>query len=235
MMGCASQNATTYTPSPNQSVVYEQGIGVVTQENSEVALVLYPTYKYQADFPTFTLVIENKTDHNIEFVPESVHGHLGRIQYRLFTLDERIAKLRSAARKRKAELAVAGIAAAGAVAYGASHQTFAYETDGRVGNRHYHTTGFVQVYDPAAGVLAGAIVGDATAAGIQQIDQGERNEEWAAYGILQRTTIGPGATIVGQLIFRSKERPFQYGLFEAEIPIGTSTADFTFTERTKPR
>jgi len=50
-------------------------------------------------------------------------------------------------------------------------------------------SGTIQTYNPAAGMFAGLAVGAANGVGIHQIAQAAGNQEQAAQGIFQRTTI----------------------------------------------
>jgi hypothetical protein len=38
---------------------------------------MYPTFRFQtpSDIPTFTLMVQNKTNHDIDFQPESIHAY----------------------------------------------------------------------------------------------------------------------------------------------------------------
>jgi hypothetical protein len=45
LTGCATQ-LTSYTPTANQTVVYDQGIGAITWEADGVVLTMYPTFSY---------------------------------------------------------------------------------------------------------------------------------------------------------------------------------------------
>jgi hypothetical protein len=77
LTGCATQ-LTSYTPTADQTVVYDQGVGAITWEADGVVLTMYPTFSYQSpsDIPTFTLMVQNTTSRNIDFLPESIHAYL---------------------------------------------------------------------------------------------------------------------------------------------------------------
>jgi hypothetical protein len=42
-----------------------------------LVLTMYPTFRFQtpSDIPTFTLMVQNKTNHDIDFQPESIHAY----------------------------------------------------------------------------------------------------------------------------------------------------------------
>src|SRR5882724_10686931 len=63
LAGCATQ-LTSYAPTANQIVVYDQGVGAITWETNDAVLTMYPTFRFQSpsDIPTFTLMVQNKTD-----------------------------------------------------------------------------------------------------------------------------------------------------------------------------
>ena len=136
--GCATQ-LTSYSPAANQTIAYDQGVGAITWETNEAVLTMYPTFRYQSpsDIPTFTLMVQNKTNHDIDFVPESIQAYLDDHNCHVYTLEERVGEIRSAAKRKKIALAVIGGLAAGAAAYGASHQTVTYSSYGQVGHSQF--------------------------------------------------------------------------------------------------
>jgi hypothetical protein len=231
LAGCATQ-LTSYAPTANQTVVYDQGVGAITWEADGVALTMYPTFSYQSpsDIPTFTLMVQNKTSRNIDFVPESIHASLDDHDCHVYTLQERVGEIRSAAKRKQITLAVLGGLAAGAAAYGASHQTTTYNSYGQVGNHQYWASGTIQTYDPAAGILAGAAVGAATGVGIHQIARAAGYEEQSAQAIFQHSTIRPGATIVGQVMLKPASSHF--GAVRLDVPVDAAQSTFTFAKTT---
>ena len=231
LSGCATQ-LTSYSPTADQKVVYDQGVGAVTWETDEAILTMYPTFRFQSpsDIPTFTLMVQNKTDHDIDFVPETVNAYLDDSACHVYTLEERVGEIRSQARRKQVALAVLGGVAAGAAAYGASHQTTTYSSYGVIGHRQFWTSGTIQTYDPAAGILAGAAVGAATGVGIHQIARAAGYEEKAAEAIFQHTTIRPGATIVGQVML--KVSTSRYGMLRFDVPLDTARSTFMFVKKT---
>ena len=135
--GCATQ-LTSYPPTPNQRVQYDQGVGAVTWETQDAVLTMYPTFRYRSpgDIPTFTLV-QNKTDHNIDFVPDSIHAWLDNGPCHVYTLEERVSEIRSARPRKQIALAIAGGLAAAGAGYAAAHQTTTVNSYGFVGNRSF--------------------------------------------------------------------------------------------------
>ncbi len=231
LSGCATQ-LTSYAPTPDQAVVYEQGVGAITWETDEAVLTMYPTFRFQTPnaVPTFTLMVQNKTTHNLDFVPDTIQAYHDDRGGHVYTLEERVGEIRSAAKRRQIALAIAGGLAAGAAAYGASHQTTTYSSYGQIGYHQFWTSGTIQTYDPAAGILAGAAVGAATGLGIHQIGVAAGNEERAAEAIFQRSTIRPGTTIVGQVML--KQPSSQFGTLRLIVPIVGARATFSFEKRT---
>jgi hypothetical protein len=193
---------------------------------------MYPTFRYQlpSDIPTFTLMVQNKTDQNLDFAPESIHAYIDDRDWHVYTLEERIGEIRSKAKRKQIALAIVGGLAAGAAGYGASHQTTTYSGYGQVGNRQFWTSGTIQTYDPAAGMLAGASVGAATGVGMHQIAKAAGYEEQAARAIFQRTTIRPGTTIVGQVML--KKIPNPEASLRLDVPVAAAPLTFTFTKKT---
>jgi hypothetical protein len=233
MTGCATQ-LTTYSPTPDQlaKVVYDQGVGVITWETNEAVLTMYPTFRFQtpSDIPTFTLMVQNKTDHDIDFQPEAIHAYFNERECHVYTLEERIGEIRSSAKRKQIALAVlGGIAAAGA-GYAASHQTATVNTYGAVGRHQYFSTSTIQVYDPASGILAGAAVGAATGVGIHQIGRSAGYEEQAAQGIFQHSTIHPGTTMIGQVML--KKTAGDVGALRLDVSLASSRTTFDFAKKT---
>jgi hypothetical protein len=193
---------------------------------------MYPTFRYQSasDIPTFTLMVQNKTDHNIDFIPESIHAYLDDRDCHVYTLEERIAEIRSAAKRKQIALAMVGAMAAAGAGYAASHQTTTYSGYATNGYRSVWTSGTIQTYDPASGILAGAAVGAATGVGIHQIARAAGYEEQAAQAIFQHSTIRPGTTIVGQVML--KPASSKYGALRMDVPVNAARPTFIFDKRT---
>ena len=231
LSGCATQ-LTSYAPTADQVVVYNQGIGAVTWETDEAVLTMYPTFRFQSpsDIPTFTLMVQNKTNRSIDFVPEGIHAYLDASECHVYTLEERVGEIRSAAKRKQITLAVLGGLAAGAAAYGASHQTTTYTGYGQVGYHQFWTSGTIQTYDPAAGIFAGAAVGAATGVGIHQIAKAAGYEEQAAQAIFQHTTIRPGTTIVGQVMLKVAKN--HYSTVRLDVPVQPARSTFMFSKKT---
>jgi hypothetical protein len=231
LAGCATQ-LISYAPTANQTVVYDQGIGAITWESNGAVLTMYPTFQFQSpsDIPTFTLLVQNKTNHDIDFVPESIHAYFDDRECHVYTLEERVGEIRGAARRKQIALAIVGGLAAGAAAYGASHQTTTYTSYGVVGHHQFWSSGTIQTYDPASGILAGVAVGAVTGVGIHQIARAAGYEEQSAQAIFQHTTIRPGTTIVGQVMLKLASGP--YGAVRLEVPVDSSRSPFTFAKKT---
>jgi hypothetical protein len=231
LTGCATQ-LTSYAPTANQNVVYDQGIGAITWEADGLALTMYPTFNYQSpsDIPTFTLMVQNKTSRNIDFLPESIHAYLDGHDCHVYTLQERVGEIRSAATRKKIALAVLGGVAAAGAGYAASHQTTTYSGYATNGYRSVWTSGTIQSYDPASGIFAGAAVGAATGVGIHQIAKAAGYQEQAAQAIFQHSTVRPGTTIVGQVMLKPASSNF--GAVRLDVPVDAVQPVFTFTKTT---
>jgi hypothetical protein len=231
LTGCATQMV-SYAPAPDQVVVYNQGVGAITWETNDAVLTMYPTFRLQSpdDIPTFTLMVQNKTNHSFDFVPESIQAYLDDSGCHVYTYEERVAEIRSTAKKKQIALAIVGGLAAGAAAYGASHQTTTYSGYATNGYRSVWTSGTIQTYDPAAGIFAGAAVGAVTVVGIHQIGTAAGYEVQAAQAIFQHTTIRPGTTIVGQVMLKVAKNHFS--TVRLDVPVDTAPSTFMFAKRT---
>jgi hypothetical protein len=193
---------------------------------------MYPTFSYQSpsDIPTFTLMVQNKTSRNIDFLPENIHAYLDDHDCHVYTLQERVGEIHSAATRKKIALVVLGGLAAAGAGYAASHQTTTYSGYATNGYRSVWTSGTIRTYDPASGILAGAAVGAATGVGIHQIAREAGYEEQAAQAIFQHSTIRPGTTIVGQVILKPSSNKF--GTLKLDVPVDMARSTFTFTKKT---
>jgi len=231
LVGCVTQ-LTSYTPTADQLAEYDQGVGSVRWETDAVVLTVYPTFRFQSpsDIPTFTLMVQNKTNHNIDFAPETINAWLDAQQCHVYTLEERIAEIRRAAKRKQIALAVLGAVVAAGEGYVASHQTTTYTTYGVVGNRPFIATGTIQTYDPAAGIFAGAAVGAATGVGIHQIARQAGYEIQAAQAIFQHSTIRPRTTLVGQVMLKPSSNHF--GSLRLDVPINSANTTFVFSKKT---
>lgn len=233
LAGCATP-LTTYLPSEGQAVVYDQGVGTITARTADATIMMYPTFRYQAptDIPTFTLMVQNTTDHDIDFNPGNLRASVDSQPCHIYSLEERVAEIRRVAKRKQVALAIAGGLAAGAAAYGVSHQTTTYSSVGYVGNRNFYTSGTIQTYDPVAGIFAGVAIGAATGVGIHQIAKAAGYQERAAQGIFQRTTIHPGATVVGQIELKTPSARF--ATVSVDIPIDAAVSELHFLKKDSP-
>lgn len=175
-------------------------------------------------------MVENKTDHNIDFAPAGIHAYLDDHECHVYLLEERIGEIRSAAKRKQIALAVIGGLAAGATAYGASHQTTSYASYGAVGNHQFWSSGTIQTYDPASGIFAGAAVGAVTGIGIHQIATAAGYQEETAQAIFQHSTIRPGTTVVGQVMLKAASS--QYSTLKLDVPVETARILFAFAKIT---
>ena len=229
--GCAAP-LTTYKPADNQIVSYNQGVGTITDDEPEFSLIMYPTFKYQSpsDLPTFTLMVQDRAQHPIDFDPAGVRAFIDDKECHVYTLEQRVSEIHRHKVEKQVALAIVGGLAAGASAYAASHQTTTYNAYGYVGYHPVMMTGTIQTYDPAAGILAGAAMGAATGIGIRQIENAAAYQEQAAQGIFQHSTVAAGSTVVGQIVLKPSSSGF--GTLRLEIPIEGRKETFTFLKAT---
>jgi hypothetical protein len=233
LAGCAAP-LISYVPTQGQAVEFNQGVGAVTVQTTDATLTMYPTFRYQSpsDIPTFTLMVQNTSDHDIDFDPAALTATLDAQQCHVYSLEERVQEIRRAAMGQKIALAIAGGLAAGAAGYAASHQTTTYSSVGYIGNRGFYTAGTIQTYNPAAGIFAGATVGAATGVGIHQIDRAAGYQEQAAQGIFQHTTIHPGATVVGQV--ELKPHTDRFSVVNVDVPVNGFPTELQFQRKDSP-
>ncbi len=230
LAGCATP-LVTYAPTEGQSVTWNQGVGSVTAQAPDATLTVYPTFRYQSpeEIPTFTLMVQNTSDHPIDFDPAGIVASTDDALCHVYSLEERIAAIRRSARRRQVALAIAGGIVAGATAYAASHQTATYTSYGNYGYGPFWQSATLQVYDPMAGIFAGAMVGAATGVGIHQIAMAAGNQERAAQGIFQRTTVAPGSTVIGQV--EVQRRVPEFRRLKLEVPVEGASGQFEFERK----
>ncbi len=229
--GCAAP-LTTYKPADNQIVRYNQGVGTISDDTPDFSLLMYATFKYQApsDLPTFTLVVEDRGGHAIDFNPENIRAYVDGRECHVYTLEQRISEIKRHKIEKQIALAIVGGLAAGASAYAASHTTTNYSSFGYVGRTPVFMSGSIQTYDPAAGILAGAAVGVATGVGIQQLENAAAYQEQAAQGIFQHSTVANGTTVAGQIVIKPTTNRF--GTLRLEVPVEGQVLTFTFLKAT---
>ena len=230
LTGCVSP-VITYVPTVGQSVVYSEGVGAISDVTAAAKFEIYPTFKYQApdEVPTFTLMVTNNSDQPMDFNPSAIASQVDAHSCHVYSLEERVAEIRRVAKNKQIALAIAGGLAAGAAAYKASHHTTNYSSWNYVGNRPVFVSGTIQTYNPAAGMFAGMAVTAATAVGIHQIAQAAGNQEQAAQGIFQRTTIAPGATAVGQIQIKAGRS--SYSNVRLTVPLSGQSVSASFDRR----
>jgi hypothetical protein len=230
----ACSTLTTYVPRDGQTVEYEQGVGTITVRTDDALVMMYPTFRYQdaGDIPTFTLMVQNTSSHDIDFNPTVLTATLDDQQCHVYSMEERVSEIRRSAKRKQIALAIAGGLAAGASAYAASHQTTTYTSSGFVGHHTFYTTGTIQTYDPAAGIFAGAAVGAATGIGVHQIAKAAGYQEQVAQGIFQRTTIHPGSTAIGQI--ELKTHSTRYSMVSLNVQVDGTLNDLQFLKKETP-
>jgi hypothetical protein len=229
--GCAAP-LTTYKPADNQIVTYNQGVGTIADDTPDFSLLMYPTFKYQSpsDLPTFTLMVQDRSGHSIDFNPESVRAYLDERQCHVYTLEQRVSEIKRHKIEKQVALAIVGGLAAGASAYAASHTTTNYSGYGYVGRTPVVMSGSIRTYDPASGILAGAAVGAATGVGIRQLENAAAYQEQAAQGIFQHSTVAAGTTVGGQIVIKPATNGFS--TLRLEVPIEGQVLTFTFLKST---
>jgi hypothetical protein len=145
-----------------------------------------------------------------------------------------MAEIQSEKHGKQVALAILGGLAAGAAAYGASHQTYQNNYSGFVAGRHGVTTfagtNTVQVYDPMAGIVAGAALGGATGLGIRQLEFNAQNQEQAANALLQENTVDPLHMVMGEVMLRNccDPRPGANDTLRFEVAANGATSVFEF-------
>jgi hypothetical protein len=173
-------------------------------------------------------MVQDNGGQPLDFDPLGVHAFLDGRECRVYSLEERVAEIRGQKRRKQIALAIAGGLAAGASAYAASHTTTTYNGYGYIGHRAFYTSGSIQTYDPAAGILAGAAVGAATGIGIRQIENAAGYQEQAAQGIFQHSTIPAGTTVVGQIVLKPETSKFS--TLKLQVPVAGEVRTFTFVK-----
>lgn len=236
--GCATANI-TYTPRPSQdtaqTIKYTDGVGTLTEKDESRELFVYSRFKMQGPIqPTFTLGYANNTAAPVNFSTDNVKAYFRGAPVQIYTYSERIAEIQSEKQAKQVALAIIGGLAAGAAAYGASRQTYRQNYSGSVVGRHGITsfagTNTVRVYDPVAGMLAGAAVGGATVLGIRQIEYNAESQEQSANSILQLNTVEPLQMVTGDLVLKNccDPNPRPDDVIRLEVTASEKTSVFEF-------
>jgi len=208
MTGCSTMvSYTGKANAPVQTIKYTQGVGSVIEKNEVQEIFMYPTFKMQGTtMPTFTIGYANNSNEPVNFTTDNVKAWFRGQPVPIYTYTERIAEIKSAKQSQQIALAIVGGLAAGAAAYGASHQTYHSNYSGYVAGRGGVTTfagaNTVRVYDPLAGIVAGAAVGSVAGLGMQQLEFNAQTQEQAANSILQANTVDPLRMVSGELILK---------------------------------
>lgn len=233
--GCSTTIA--YTPRPNkeaaQTLKYTDGVGTLSEKDEARELFVYSRFKTQGPTqPTFTIGYANNTAEPVDFSTDNVKAYFRGAP--IYTYTERIAEIQSEKQAKQIALAIIGGLAAGAAAYGASRQTYRSNYAGAVAGRRGVTTfagsNTVRVYDPVAGMLAGAAVGGATVLGIRQIEYNAENQEQSANAILQLNTVEPLQMVTGDLVLKNccDPAPQANDLVRLEVTASGKTSVFEF-------
>jgi hypothetical protein len=242
MGGCAT--LVSYAPQKSgsdsgQAVRYVQGVGTLTAKNDQYEMFMYPAFRTQGfTDPTFVLGYANNSGAKEDFSTANVKAFFRGQPVPVYTYNEKLAQIESEKRGKQVALAILGGLAAGAAAYSASHQTYTSNYSGhawnnRGGHASFSGSSTLQVYDPAAGMLAGGAVAGTTVFGIQQIENNAKNAELAAGAILQENTVEPLQMVRGNIILRDCcDRSAKTGdviRFEVTANVKTSVFEFLRT------
>ncbi|SEL30284.1 hypothetical protein SAMN05518845_10679 [Variovorax sp. YR750] len=236
--GCSTANI-SYTPRPGkdvpQTLKYTDGVGTLSEKDETRELFVYSRFKMQGPTqPTFTIGYANNTAEPVNFSTDNIKAYFRGAPVQIYTYNERIAEIQSEKQAKQVALAIIGGLAAGAAAYGASRQTYRSNYSGSVVGRRGVTSfagsNTVRVYDPVAGMLAGAAVGGATVLGIRQIEYNAENQEQSANSILQLNTVEPLQMVTGDLILKNccDPQPQANDLIRLEVTASGKTSVFEF-------
>ncbi|MBO9642187.1 MAG: hypothetical protein J7603_03600 [Pseudacidovorax sp.] len=212
--GCSTM--ITYVPKASdngQSLRYTQGVGTLSVRDEQQEIFMYPTFRAQgAQDPTFTIGYANNGSDDVNISPENIKAYFRGEQFPIYTYVEKVAEIQSRKQAQQIALAIVGGLAAGAAAYGASRQTYTTNQSGvfrsRSGISSFASTSTTRVYDPAAGIFAGAAVGGATALGVRQLEYTAQAQEQAANSMLQTNTLAPLQMVSGDVIIRGCCEPY---------------------------
>ncbi len=235
--GCST--VVTYNPqttNEQQTVSYSQGIGAVSEKSGHHEIAIYPTFRTQGtDRPTFNMSYANNSEQSIQFGIENISAYFRGEPVKIYSFESRIAEIQLQKRTKQVVLAVLGGIAAGAAAYGASHQTYRQNYSGSVWNNRGYVTGFngsntIRTYDPLSGIIVGGAVAGATAYGVNQLEYSAQAEEEAASSILQTNTVNPQQVVSGQIILQDCCDQFTKAtdVIRIDIKVNGTTNTFEF-------
>lgn len=206
--GCSTLVAySPQTSGPHQSLKYTQGVGTLSVKNSDQEIFMYPAFKTQGPSqPTFVIGYANNSASAEAFSPDNIKAYFRGVPVPIYSYTEKVQEIRNEKLGKQVALAILGGLAAGAAAHNASRQTYTSNYSGAVWGRgsavRFAGSSTLRVYDPAAGMLAGAAVGGATGVGLAQLEYNAQNQERAAEAILQANTVDPQRMITGSVILK---------------------------------
>lgn len=206
--GCSTM--VTYVPisqGQGQSLRYTQGVGTLTVKDEQQEVFMYPTFRMQGTpAPTFTIGYANNGADDTNFSLDNIKAYFRGAPVPIYTYVERVAEIQANKQAQQVALAIVGGLAAGAAAYNASRRTYTTNSSGfvrtRAGYSSFAATSTTRVYDPAAGILAGAAFGGATAVGIRQLEYNAQDQEQAAASMLQANTLAPLQMVTGDVVIK---------------------------------
>lgn len=236
LSGCSTLIA--YRPhatSEYQTLKYVQGVGTLAVKNDDHEIFIYSTFKTQGSTqPTFTIGYANNSAGAVDFSADNVKAYFRGVPVPIYTYTDKVDEIQTDKRSKQITLAILGGLAAGAAAYGASHQTYKSNYSGSIWTRRgslgYAGSNTLRVYDPMSGILAGAAVGGATGLGVRQLEYNAQTQEQAANSILQANTVEPQRMVTGDLILKNccDPDPRPDDVIRFEVMVNNRVSEFEF-------
>ncbi len=238
--GCST--LVTYSPQQSgtdQALKFVQGIGTLTSKGEDHEMFMHTTFRTQPPArPTFSFGYANNSSAEVNFGPDNIRAFYRGNPVPIYTYESRVAEIQADKRGKQVALAILGGLATAAAVHSASRQTYTTNYSGAVYGRRgyvgsYFGSSTTTVYDPLAGIFAGAAVGGATVYGIGQIEHSAKAEEDAAQAILQTNTVEPQKMVTGQIVVKDccDVVPKENDKLRFEVTVRGTTRVFEFVIR----
>jgi hypothetical protein len=199
LSGCASTVKISALPGNDTEQIFRAGIPSLMSKKKHVVMISPEAMtRPNSSRPTFILSVTNLTDKSIEVDTTSVTASLDGKSLKVFTFDEVQAEI-----KRRQAISAALVAFGGALQASAAQQQASYsQYGGQYNTGAYSGTYQGWSYNPAAGQAAANAVNMQTQQNLSSIRQsGESALREAASNLLQRTTLLPGKSYGGKVVF----------------------------------
>ena len=215
-----------------QERVYRDGVPTVTSRKG-ITLAMSPltVARPHSDRPSFYLSVLNTSPIAIELDSTNVTAALDGRSVQIFTADEIISELRSKQAWATALTAIGGaLESAGARSSASSSNVSGTYQASSVGTLNSATGTFRgSIYNPGAGIAAGAAIDAKTDARLSEIEiKGQQNLRSLAAPMLKRTTVEPRQSYGGTVVLAPVDVPERGAVLDLVVRVANEAHTFRF-------